>query len=169
MHFLSPPIIAICPAHHNLFGSVTLTVLGNLCNSRSSSLWNILNYPIISSFLSPGVSPSTLQTDVMNQKLKLWYSYGFFGPNYKHIVLQARFLRIDSSFVRDHAVKIHVWRTKISDTRVFWTSCCYQVTFWVLHTKVYPKVSGLAAFSENCKWYSSLPLGAFASLFCESV
>jgi len=25
---------------------------------------------------------------------------------------------------------------------------------------VYPKVSGLVAWSENCKWYSSLPLGA---------
>jgi hypothetical protein len=36
-------------------------------------------------------------------------------------------------------------------------------------TKVYPKVSGLAAWSENCKWYSSLPLGAVASLFYESV
>jgi hypothetical protein len=31
---------------------------------------------------------------------------------------------------------------------------------------VYPKVSGLAAWSENCKWYSSLPLGAVVSLFC---
>jgi hypothetical protein len=38
-----------------------------------------------------------------------------------------------------------------------------------LHTKVYPKVSALAAWSENCKWYSSLPLGAILSLFCESV
>jgi hypothetical protein len=28
-------------------------------------------------------------------------------------------------------------------------------------TRVYPKVSGLAAWSENSKWYSSLPLGAF--------
>jgi hypothetical protein len=28
------------------------------------------------------------------------------------------------------------------------------------YTSVYPKVSGLAAWSENCKWYSSLPLGA---------
>jgi hypothetical protein len=28
----------------------------------------------------------------------------------------------------------------------------------VLHTRVYPKVTGLAAWSENCKWYSSLPL-----------
>jgi hypothetical protein len=32
---------------------------------------------------------------------------------------------------------------------------------------VYPKVSGLAAWSENCKWNSSLPLGAVVSLFCE--
>jgi lipopolysaccharide export LptBFGC system permease protein LptF len=30
---------------------------------------------------------------------------------------------------------------------------------------VYPKVSGLAAWSENCKWYISLPLGAVVSLF----
>jgi hypothetical protein len=35
--------------------------------------------------------------------------------------------------------------------------------------RVYPKVSGLATWSENCKWYSSLPLGAVVSLFCESV
>jgi hypothetical protein len=33
----------------------------------------------------------------------------------------------------------------------------------------YPKVSGLAAWHENSKWYSSLPLSAFISLFCESV
>jgi hypothetical protein len=37
------------------------------------------------------------------------------------------------------------------------------------HTRVYPKVSRLAAWSENCKWYSSLPLGAVVSLLCESV
>jgi hypothetical protein len=35
--------------------------------------------------------------------------------------------------------------------------------------KVYPEVSGLAAWSENCKWYSSLPLGAVVSLLYESV
>jgi hypothetical protein len=34
---------------------------------------------------------------------------------------------------------------------------------------VYPKVSGLAAWSENYKRYGSLPLGAVVSLFCESV
>jgi hypothetical protein len=38
-----------------------------------------------------------------------------------------------------------------------------------LHTRVYPKISGLAAWRGNCKWYSSLPLGAVLSLFCESV
>jgi hypothetical protein len=38
-----------------------------------------------------------------------------------------------------------------------------------LHTRVYPKVSGLATWSYNCKWYSSLPLGVIVSLFYESV
>jgi hypothetical protein len=35
--------------------------------------------------------------------------------------------------------------------------------------RVYPKVSGLATWSENCKWYSSLPLGAVVSLFYKSI
>jgi hypothetical protein len=38
-----------------------------------------------------------------------------------------------------------------------------------INMRVYPKVSGLAAWLENCKWYSSLPLSAVVSLFCESV
>jgi hypothetical protein len=37
------------------------------------------------------------------------------------------------------------------------------------YTRVYPKVSGLAAWSENCKWYSSLPLDAVVLPFYESV
>jgi hypothetical protein len=37
------------------------------------------------------------------------------------------------------------------------------------YMRVYRKVSGLATWSENCKWYSSLPLGAVVSLLCESV
>jgi hypothetical protein len=37
------------------------------------------------------------------------------------------------------------------------------------NAKVYPEVSGLAAWSENRKWYSSLQLGVVVSLFCESV
>jgi hypothetical protein len=36
-------------------------------------------------------------------------------------------------------------------------------------TRVYQIVSGLAARSEKCKWYSSLPLDAVVSLFGESV
>jgi hypothetical protein len=35
------------------------------------------------------------------------------------------------------------------------------------NVRVYPKVSGLAAWSENCKWYSSLPLRAVVS-YCMS-
>jgi hypothetical protein len=39
----------------------------------------------------------------------------------------------------------------------------------IKHMRVYPKVFGLAAWCENCKWYGSLPLSAVVSLFCESV
>jgi hypothetical protein len=39
----------------------------------------------------------------------------------------------------------------------------------VFHTRMYPKVAGLAAWSENCKWYSCLPLCAVVSLFCDSM
>jgi len=42
-------------------------------------------------------------------------------------------------------------------------------TIGFLCTKVYPKISRLAAWSENCKWCSSLLLGAVVSLFSESV
>jgi hypothetical protein len=46
----------------------------------------------------------------------------------------------------------------------------HKVTsIFVMHARMYPKVSGLAAWSENCKWYCSLPVGAVVSLFCESV
>jgi len=37
------------------------------------------------------------------------------------------------------------------------------------YTSVYPKVPGLAAWSENSKWYSSLLPDTVVSLFCESV
>jgi len=38
----------------------------------------------------------------------------------------------------------------------------------ILTYEDYPKFSGLAACNDNCNWYSSLPLGAVVSLFCES-
>jgi hypothetical protein len=44
-----------------------------------------------------------------------------------------------------------------------------RLDFQHVCTTVYPKVSGLAACSKNCKVYSSLPLGAVVSLFRESV
>jgi hypothetical protein len=44
---------------------------------------------------------------------------------------------------------------------------CKKTSF--SYTRVYPKVPGLAAWSENCKWKNSLPLDAFLSLFDESV
>jgi len=59
--------------------------------------------------------------------------------------------------------------------------CCFKMRFGIKisifpvnivipdYTRLYPKVSGLAAWSGNCKWYSSLPLGAVVSLFCESL
>jgi hypothetical protein len=50
--------------------------------------------------------------------------------------------------------------TKILYAFLISCACC---------TRLYPKVSGLAAWSENCKWYSSLSLVAVVSLFCESV
>jgi hypothetical protein len=50
-----------------------------------------------------------------------------------------------------------------------WLERCAQALVIFMHTVVYPKVSGLAAWSENCKWHSSLPLGAVVSLICESV
>jgi hypothetical protein len=68
------------------------------------------------------------------------------------------------------AVKIQVqvfWVVTPCKVAVGWTSetlVSYHDT-----TTVYPKVSGLAAWSENYKWYSSLPLAAVVSLFCESV
>jgi hypothetical protein len=44
-----------------------------------------------------------------------------------------------------------------------------QLYFYLYLTRVYLKVSGPAAWSKNYKLYSSLPLGAVVSPFCESV
>jgi len=67
----------------------------------------------------------------------------------------------------------------MDNEEVFLSFCMFLRTYkgnsikfgvWGLHyTRVYPKVSGLAAWSENCKWYSSLPLEAVVPLFCEPV
>jgi hypothetical protein len=47
---------------------------------------------------------------------------------------------------------------------------CYSIMKHVsMNTRVYVKVSGLVTWGENCKWYSSLSLGAVVLLFYESV
>jgi len=50
---------------------------------------------------------------------------------------------------------------------VLGTSVVYLIHFrWMTNnTSVYPKVSGLAAWSENCRCYSCLPLSAIACYF----
>jgi hypothetical protein len=53
--FLTSPLLATCPAHHNLPDFTTLTILGDLCNSQISSLCNILNCPITSFLLGPSI------------------------------------------------------------------------------------------------------------------
>jgi hypothetical protein len=54
-----------------------------------------------------------------------------------------------------------------NETEIVFTemrSCSHQ---YQSYTRVYPEVSGLVAWSKNCKWYSSLPVGAVVMLFCE--
>jgi hypothetical protein len=51
-----------------------------------------------------------------------------------------------------------------------WCLVKHKENFTFIFTmRLYPKISGLASWSENCKWYSSLRLVAVGSLFCESV
>jgi len=61
----------------------------------------------------------------------------------------------------------HLYKYRTNDLDTSQASSLCPVGFHA--TRVYQKVSGLAALSENCKLYSSLPLGAVVSLFCESV
>jgi hypothetical protein len=59
----------------------------------------------------------------------------------------------------------------VSVVQVSRTEFCVKFQFppCILHTRMYLKVSGLAAWSKNCNCYSCLPLGAVVSIFCESV
>jgi hypothetical protein len=59
-----------------------------------------------------------------------------------------------------------IFRSRVKNLREAGEGCIMSFTTCA---RVYPKVSGLAAWNENCKWYSPLPLGAVVSLFCESV
>jgi hypothetical protein len=44
----------------------------------------------------------------------------------------------------------------------------YYYYYYYYYTSI-SKSFRTAAWSENCEWYSSLPLGAVVSLLCESV
>jgi hypothetical protein len=67
----------------------------------------------------------------------------------------------------------------VGETLCYWSCFCSRISHSTLlqtygdsfyrPTMVYPKVTGLDDWSENCKRYSSLPLRAVLSLFCESV
>jgi hypothetical protein len=58
-------------------------------------------------------------------------------------------------------------RKKLSFNLVLYTIALAEVCVVKTCRKVYPKVSELAAWNENCKWYGSLLLSAVVSLFCE--
>jgi hypothetical protein len=72
---------------------------------------------------------------------------------------------LDLKLHRRENLKSHMQAIEIYQRLVLSTVLNYEGRC----TRVYPKVSGLAAWSDNCKWYSSLPLGAVVLLFCESV
>jgi hypothetical protein len=63
--------------------------------------------------------------------------------------------------------RVHKSTTLVRIVRQAYFTCSRPVSLKSQFTRVYLKVSGLATWSENCKWYSSLPLGAVVSLFYE--
>jgi len=65
-----------------------------------------------------------------------------------------------------HKTGVKPHTTQVSKPYVLNYSLMYPAIYY---KRVYPKVSGLVAWSEKCKWCSSLPLDAVVSLFCESV
>jgi hypothetical protein len=87
--------------------------------------------------------------------------------NYEHRIFDIQ--RNQSVFVHpNYRVEMRLPSLYLKHTHVH--TCARAHTHTYAHyTRVYKKVSGLAAWRENCKWYSSLPLGAVVSLFYESV
>src|SRR5215471_6846672 len=63
---LSTPIRATCPAHLILLDLTTCTILGVEYRSFSSSLCNILHYPVTSSLLGPNTLLNTLFSNTLS-------------------------------------------------------------------------------------------------------
>jgi hypothetical protein len=58
--YSSPPYAPTCPAHHNLLGFITRTILGEGYRSFSYSLRCFLHSPVTSPLLGPNILLSTL-------------------------------------------------------------------------------------------------------------
>ena len=63
---LSSPIHATCPAHFILLDFITRTILGEQYKSFSSSLCNLLYYPVTSSLLGPNILLNTVFSNTLS-------------------------------------------------------------------------------------------------------
>jgi hypothetical protein len=108
-----------------------------------------------------------------------------FSAHFKHTVL-IRFatpmnafiagscyvMTFDDDVYKYDSVTLQIYGTflsRVTSTRMYPKVSGLATLSRVTSTRVYSKVSGLATWSENCKWYSSLPLGTVILLFCKSV
>ena len=66
VHPLSSPIRATCPAHLILLYFITRTILGEEYKPFSSSLCNLLHYPVSSSLLGPNILLNTMFSNTLS-------------------------------------------------------------------------------------------------------
>ena len=66
IHPLSSPIRATCPAHLILLDFITRTILDEEYRSFSSSLCNLLHFPITSSLLGPNILLNTMFSNTLS-------------------------------------------------------------------------------------------------------